>query len=147
MTELLLHGTCVEIQGKAVLVCGKPGTGKSSLALQLIDRGALLVADDQTFVRLEEGVLMASPPPNLKGLLEVRGIGICSFPYQGKSPLELCVDICEEREPERLPEPIFVEYHGVKVPSLRLVKNDPLGAIKVELRVGLKDQQITHQII
>jgi HPr kinase/phosphorylase len=135
----LLHGTCVEINGKAVLMTGKPGVGKSSLALQLIDRGAVLIADDQTLVKLEEGILMTSPPPSLKGLLEVRGIGICPFPYREQSPLALCVDICEEKGTERLPEPTFIEYHGVKVPCLKLTKNDPLGAIKVELSVGSKN--------
>ncbi len=135
MTNLLLHGTCVEVHGKAILISGKPGVGKSSLALQLIDRGALLVADDQTLIRLKGGGLIASPPLLLKGLLEVRGVGICSFPYQEKSTLGLCVDICEEKEAERLPEPTFIEYHGIKVPCLKLAKNDPLGAIKVELRV------------
>lgn len=140
MKDLLLHGTCVEINGKAVLISGQPGIGKSSLALQLIDRGATLVADDQTLIRVEHGgILMASPPPFLKGLMEVRGIGICPFPHQEKSPLQLCVDICEEKEPERLPEPVFVEHLGIKIPCLKLANNDPLGAIKVELRVGLKE--------
>ncbi|OJW53372.1 MAG: hypothetical protein BGO67_01320 [Alphaproteobacteria bacterium 41-28] len=137
--KLLLHGTCVEIKGKAVLISGKPGMGKSSLALQLIDRGALLVSDDQTFIKLKEGILIASPAPSLKGLLEVRGIGICPFPYQEQSPLALCVEISDEDKTQRLPEPIFIEYHGIQIPCLTLAKNDLLGAIKVELSVGLRD--------
>ena len=48
MTSQSVHGTCVEINGEAILIKGDPGVGKSSLALQLIDRGALLIADDQT---------------------------------------------------------------------------------------------------
>ncbi len=133
MTSFTIHGTCVEIKQKAVLISGKPGSGKSSLALQLMDRGALLVADDQTVLTLEEGLLTASPPPSLKGLLEVRGVGICSFPYQEQSPLALCVHICDEKEPERLPEPAFGEHFGLQIPCLNLMRNDPIGAIKVEL--------------
>ena len=140
MKELSVHGTCIEIQGKAILISGSPGMGKSSLALQLIDRGALLVADDQTLVRLEGECLIALPPPVLRGLMEVRGVGICSFPYQEKSPLVLCVDICEEDELERLPKPTFVEYYNIEVPLLKLIRDDPLGAIKIELKISLSNE-------
>ncbi len=138
MKPLLLHGTCVEIKGKAVLITGAPGVGKSSLALQLMDRGALLIADDQTLITLEEGVLITSSPPALKGLMEVRGVGICPFPYQEKAPLALCVEIYEDRELERLPEEVTVEYLGIKVGYLLLKKADPLGAIKTELKANKK---------
>jgi len=140
LKKFSLHATCVEIQGRAILISGKPGVGKSSLALQLIDRGAFLISDDQTFLSLEGEILVASPPHTLKGLMEVRGIGLCSFPYQEKSPLRLCVEICEEKELERFPEPAFIEYHGIKVPYLKLKRGDPLGTIKVELKVSFKDE-------
>ena len=87
---------------------------------------------------------MTSPPPSLKGLLEVRGVGICAFPYKEKSPLQLSVEICDERTLERLPEPIFVEYYGIKLPCLKLKKDDSLGAIKVELKIALKDKSGEH---
>lgn len=143
-TMVNIHGTCVEIKGKAVLITGQSGIGKSSLALQLIDRGALLIADDQTLLRLEGDHLMAHPPLALKGLLEVRGIGICSFPYQEKSPLALSVEISEDKKRERLPESMFIEYYNIKVPHLKLPRNDPLGAIKIELRVNFNDEQSTQ---
>ena len=139
MTLLTLHGTTVEIQGKAILLIGKPGIGKSSLALQLIDRGARLVADDQTYLTLEKGELYASCPDALKGLLEVRGVGICPFSSQNKSPLNLVVEICELDEILRLPDPTFIQYHNISIPSLKLAKYDPLGAIKVELKMGIKN--------
>jgi len=135
MNTQLLHSTCVEINGKAALISGKPGSGKTSLAIQLIDRGALLVADDQTIVSLEGKTLIASPPPALKGFIEVRGVGICPFPYQEKSSLALCVEICEEEDIERLPKPLFICYYNIEVRLLKLKKFDPLGAIKVELMV------------
>lgn len=139
MTFLTLHGTTIAIQGKAALLIGKPGMGKSSLALQLIDRGARLVADDQTCLTLEKGEVYASCPDTLKDLLEVRGVGICPFPSQGKSPLNLVVEICEADEILRLPDPIFVQYHNIPIPSLKLAKYDPLGALKVELKIGKKN--------
>jgi len=136
MTISSLHGTSVEIKGKAALITGKPGSGKSSLALQLLDRGALLVSDDQTHLVLEDGHIIVSPPASLQGMMEVRGIGICQFPYQEKSVLKLFVEICDQRDCERLPEPTFKEYYGIKVPYLKISKGDPLGAIKVELKIG-----------
>ncbi|MBY0272995.1 MAG: HPr kinase/phosphatase C-terminal domain-containing protein [Alphaproteobacteria bacterium] len=136
MTFLTLHGTAVEIQGKAVLLTGKPGMGKSSLALQLIDRGARLVADDQTCLILDKEEVYVSCPNALKGLLEVRGVGICPFPSQNKSPLSLVVEICELDEVLRLPDPTFIQYHNIPIPSLKLAKYDPLGALKVELKMG-----------
>lgn len=139
MTSITLHGTSIEIQGKAILLLGKPGIGKSSLALQLIDRGARLVADDQTCLTLEKGQVYASCPDTLKGLLEVRGVGICPFPSQNKSPLNLVVEICELDEILRLPDLTFTQYHNIPIPSLKLAKYDPLGAIKVELKMGIKN--------
>ncbi|MBA3814100.1 MAG: serine/threonine protein kinase [Alphaproteobacteria bacterium] len=136
---LLTHGTCVDIKGSGVLIRGNPGMGKSSLALQLMDRGALLVSDDQTILSLETGQVVAGPPSSLKGMMEVRGIGLCTFPFQQKSYLKLCVEICEKRELERLPETLFIEYHQVKIPLLKLEKNELLGAIKVEVKLFRKE--------
>lgn len=140
MSYLSFHGTCVEIKGKAVFITGVPGVGKSSLALQLIDRGAILVADDQTLITFEDGKLIARPPQTIKGLLEVRGVGLVSFPYQEKSELSLCVDICDDNSLQRLPEPVFFEYYDSKVPLLKLRRGDPMGAIKIELKVSQKEE-------
>ena len=137
-TTLTLHGTCVDIKGSGVLIQGKPGAGKSSLALQLIDRGAILVADDQTILTLVAEDIVAQSPVPLKGLLEVRDVGICSFPYTQTSPLKLCVEIGQEIT-ERLPEPQFVEYHNV-ISLLKLQQNDPLGMLKVELKLSHKGE-------
>lgn len=135
MKGISIHGTCIALNHKAVLICGSPGFGKSSLALQLIDRGAVLVSDDQTILTLEQGAVVAEAQPALKGLMEVRGVGICSFPYLEKASLELCVELCEEDQLERLPQFAFAKHYGIKVPFLKLKKDDPLGAIKIELKL------------
>ena len=70
-----LHASTVSIKGRAVLIEGPSGSGKSDLALRLIDRGATLVSDDYTIVRRIDGNLIASAPPNIAGLCEVRGCG------------------------------------------------------------------------
>lgn len=133
-----LHGTSVSLKGRAVLVLGKPGTGKSSLALSLIDRGAVLIADDQTLLTLETGIVMASCPAPLKGLLEVRGLGLCTFPFEDTAPLFLVVTLDAPDTILRLPDPTFVRYHGVEIPCLSLPHHDALGAVKVELAMREK---------
>lgn len=137
MTESFLHGTSVFYKNAGIFIQGKSGTGKSSLALQLIDHGALLISDDQTFITPQDDHLILSPPEQLKGLLEVRGIGICPFPYKEGIPLTLCIEICQEEECERLPTPSQIEYHGIQVPILKLEKQDALKRIKIDLKLQL----------
>lgn len=98
----LCHATCVAIGGRAVLIEGPSGSGKSDLALRLIDRGAVLIADDQTQVRAENGRLYAYAPATIAGQMEVRGMGIVRVPYLQRAPLALAVRI---GRPERMPEP------------------------------------------
>jgi hypothetical protein len=86
-----VHATAVAIGGAGVLLCGPSGSGKSDLALRLIDRGAILVADDVVNLRLADGHLHAYPEPALRGLLEVRGVGIIEFPYLDEAPVALAV--------------------------------------------------------
>ncbi len=131
----VLHASSISLNNQGILITGQPGTGKSTLALQLIDRGAILISDDQTIIMCEGDQLTLSPPPAIQGLIEVRGIGICEFPFQEDVPFKLCVELCADTPLERLPDPLFVEYHGVKVPLLKLIKNDPIGMIKIELKV------------
>src|SRR5687768_878873 len=96
-----VHTSCVAIDGRAVLIGGRSGKGKSDLALRLIDRGAKLVSDDYTFVRRKEGQLFASAPDTIKGKIEVRGVGILEFPAVRDVPVALFVDL--DTDPTRLP--------------------------------------------
>lgn len=86
-----VHATAVAIGGAGVLLCGPSGSGKSDLALRLIDRGAILVADDVVNLRFADGRLHAYPEPTLRGLLEVAGVGIVEFPYLDEAPIALAV--------------------------------------------------------
>jgi HPr kinase/phosphorylase len=82
-----------------VLLLGPPGSGKSDLALRLIDRGFALVADDR--VDIDAG--FAAAPAALAGLIEVRGLGIVRLPYLPRARLALAVTLGES--PARLPAP------------------------------------------
>jgi len=128
-----IHASCVVWQGMGVLLRGPSGSGKSDLALRLIDHGATLVADDQVLLEREGDRLLASPPEILAGLLEVRGLGILKFPHQEKTPIRLVVDLAELGEVERLPESATVGFLGVSVPLRVLFAFEPSAHAKVRL--------------
>ena len=128
-----VHGTTVGIGAAGVLLRGKPGSGKSDLALRLIDRGAILVADDRTGLNNQDGEIIARAPENLRGLLEVRGVGLVRVPTQETARLMLTVDL--ETPAERLPAPISATLLGVPIPLLRLAAFDPSTPAKIRLAV------------
>ena len=86
-----VHGTTVALQGEGVLLRGPSGSGKSDLALRLIDAGARLVADDQTELKRAADGLVARSPAAIAGRIEVRGVGILDVPTVASAPLRLVV--------------------------------------------------------
>lgn len=126
----LVHATTVAIGGRGVLIAGPSGAGKSDLALRLIDRGAVLVADDQTLVRFGSGGAIASAPAGIGGRLEVRGLGILALALLDAVPLALCVSLTETVE--RLPAPRTRTVAGVSLPEIALDPRPASAPIKVE---------------
>jgi serine kinase of HPr protein (carbohydrate metabolism regulator) len=138
MKETLVHASCVAIGGRAVLIAGASGRGKSDLALRLIDRGASLVSDDYTALAADGLRLLASPPERIAGKIEVRGIGIVELPWSEQVPVCLLVDL--DRPAERLPEPATRAIAGAEIPLIGLSALEASAPIKVEgalLRFGL----------
>src|SRR6185503_6471150 len=99
-----VHATCVALDGKAVLLRGPSGSGKSDLALRLIDGGARLVADDRVDLEREGSRILASAPPAIAGVIEARGLGLLRVGCVGRTPLSLVVDLVPAESVERLPE-------------------------------------------
>jgi HPr kinase/phosphorylase len=133
---MIVHGTSVAIGGDGILLRGPSGSGKSDLALRLIDAGALLVADDQTVLRRLGSALRMSAPPTLAGLIEMRGLGIVRVPACAGAWLRLVVDLVPEAAIERLPEPRRVALEGIDFPLLALA---PFAAsAPAKLRLALK---------
>lgn len=112
---LQLHATTVAIKGQALVMLGPSGSGKSSLALQLMTAGAVLVADDRTDLRLSAGRLIAQAPPPLLGRIEARGVGILSVLPSPPVPVMLACDLGRTEE-SRLPHPRHHDWLGVRVP-------------------------------
>ncbi|MBR0551637.1 HPr kinase/phosphorylase [Stakelama marina] len=127
-----LHASCVAIDGRAVLIEGRSGSGKSDLALRLIDRGAVLVSDDYTLVTRSGQALNASAPERITGKIEVRGVGVVEMTAQTDVPVALMLTI--EDRPDRLPEPgSGRRIAGVAIPVHPIAALEASAPIKAEL--------------
>jgi serine kinase of HPr protein (carbohydrate metabolism regulator) len=135
-----IHASTVASDGRAVLISGPSGSGKSDLTLRLLDRGFTLVSDDQTIVRRDGNRLIASAPPTIAGKLEIRGIGIVDMETVSDIPVALFVELTSEIQ--RLPDdrrerPVL----GVNLPLVSVDALAASAASKVALaldRLGLK---------
>ena len=116
----ILHATCVSAGSVGVLLLGPSGSGKSDLALRLISRGHMLVADDRTVLCIENGHLAATVEEEIRGLLEVRGVGLLEYPVANHIPVRLVVELVSREEMERIPEPSMFECLGRKVPKIAI---------------------------
>lgn len=129
-----VHASCVAIDGRAILIEGRSGEGKSDLALRLIDRGAALVSDDYTLCLRDGAKLVGKPPETIAGKIEVRGVGLVEMPHLTVAPISLVVTILDS--PPRLPEPQTRRIAGVDVPQIALTALEPSAPIKVEIALG-----------
>ena len=130
----LLHASCVAIGGRAVLITGDSGSGKSDLALRLIDRGAVLVSDDQVELSVENKRLIAAAPTTIAGQIEVRGLGIVAMPHHSPMPVSLLIELGAPLE--RMPEPREQSLCGVAVPAIALDPFEASAPIKAELALS-----------
>lgn len=135
MTALVPNASCVAIGGRGVLILGEPGCGKSSLALALIDRGAVLIGDDGVAIAVEGDRLVASPPPNIEGLAEVRNVGLIRLPTT-TAPLALAVRLT--RDTARHPDGAGVfDVLGMTLPLVKLWPESHVLHIRAEHALAL----------
>jgi HPr kinase/phosphorylase len=132
MSSATIHASAVLVGARAVLIRGPSGSGKSRLALQLIEaarhgalRFARLVGDDRVHVEAAHGRLVVRPADALAGLIEVRGLGIRKLPYEPSAVVGLVVDLAADAE--RLPpaDQQRTELAGVAVARLAVAAGEP----------------------
>lgn len=133
--SLVHSATCVALGDRALLIEGSSGSGKSMLALTLIDRGAVLIGDDGVTLEKRGERLIASPPPRIAGLLEVRNLGLLHFPVTSDVPVALVLRIDAEA-PRFIEAAERVELGGVDLPMVRVWPGGSELALKAELALG-----------
>ncbi len=140
--EKQIHATCIAIDGLAVLLVGPSASGKSDLALRLIDAGARLVADDRVDLRLvtdnmgADDLIAAAPAP-LHGMIEVRGLGIVAMPALEAAPVRLVCELVAEAEIDRLPPARSLELLSTPVAAVSIAPFQASAVIKVQLALGI----------
>ncbi|MBU6474562.1 MAG: serine/threonine protein kinase [Alphaproteobacteria bacterium] len=135
--KTVLPGTAVAVGGadfpaSAVLLRGFSGRGKSDLAFRLIGAGATLICDDQVALeRRQDDKIIAEPVESIRGLLEVRGLGLLKYPVAPPTQLRLAVDLVSREDVPRLPDPETVDILGVPVAVLKLHAFDASAPAKI----------------
>ena len=130
-----LHATSVAIEDNGVAIFGDPGSGKSDLALRLIDSGATLISDDITvFSKLEKNINLFGIE-NTKGLLEVREVGIITVPYVEGIKLKLVVRLTD-KVIERIPKTNQINLLGLKFPKLEINGKNSSSVAKVKVKLN-----------
>lgn len=130
MSSRLHQASCVAIEGRGLLIEGPPGSGKSSLALALIDRGAVLVGDDGVILDERDEQVWALPAPNIRGLLEIRNVGLFRLPVaEARVALVVTLDLQAARLPER---PVVARRAGRDLPALALYPDSPVLPLRAE---------------
>jgi HPr kinase/phosphorylase len=130
-SSLILHATSLVFCGQGILLRGPSGSGKSDLALRLIDKEAILVADDNNIMSVEQDVLYAQAPSATAGLLEIRGVGLRCVPHVEKAAIDFCFDCVALGDIPRMPEESVVDIAGVKIPLFKIYPFEVSAVAKI----------------
>lgn len=128
-----IHATCIAFGDIGVLLRGPSGSGKSDLALRLIDAGATLVADDRVMLAAGHGRVVACAPPELAGLLEVRGVGLVELPYASNIGIALIADLVPSDAIDRLPDPGWSAYLDRRIRTIALAPFEHTTVAKLRI--------------
>lgn len=137
------HATCAEVDGVGILITGPSGSGKSDLTLRLMQGGAQLVADDRVDLSIDQTQIIARAPKALRGLLEVREIGIVKVPFLEQAVIRALIELKPGQILDRLPTESFVELLGIRIRQFQI---DPWQQ-SAPAKVRLVTQLITGSIV
>ncbi len=130
-----IHSTSVVIDDNGVLILGDSGSGKSDLALRLIDSGATLISDDISICRKNLNNIYLYCPPEIKGLLEVREIGIITVPFVERIKLRLVVNL-KSINNERFPKDSTYRILGIKIPIINIEGKNSSAVAKIKVKLN-----------
>ena len=141
------HGTAVQVNGKGILLRGASGSGKSSIAMRLLDECRLsnttgfLIADDRICVEQKNNALFVSAPDNLRGLMEIRGLGIVAMKCIKQAKLDLVVDLVPEEFFERYPQQGIqsTSLSGMELLRIHIEERNPDAAAIIRTYLHLTD--------
>ncbi len=130
-----IHSTSVVIDDNGVLILGDSGSGKSDLALRLIDNGATLISDDISICRKNSNNIYLYCPPEIKGLLEVREVGIITVPFVERIKLRLVVNL-KSNNNERFPKDSSFRILGIKIPIINIEGKNSSAVAKIKVKLN-----------
>jgi serine kinase of HPr protein (carbohydrate metabolism regulator) len=138
-----LHGNCLWVNETGVLILGDAASGKTELALTMINSGrGTLVADDQVIIEREHKILMARPPEGLQGLMQIHGIGIFNLYNIAPVPLHLIIELVPHTDVPLIPEKSEKEIQGLSLPLLKLAGHEASSADKLWLATNLLKKEM-----
>ena len=129
--KIQIHATAVALDGAAVLLRGLSGSGKSDLAYRLMMSGAQLIGDDQVSLELRQGRIYADGVDSIRGLLEVRGVGLMKWQVAPPCPVALMLDMVARDDVPRLPDVAYDTVLGLRVPRFSLYPFEASSVYKV----------------
>jgi len=144
MTKLAIHATSIFLNGQGVLIIGASGAGKSSLALELIEQGGVLISDDITYLTEKDGKLWALCDEKWQGYIEVRGLGIIqNIPFKALSEINYVIELVEEKT-QRIPEKISKKmYCGLTVPMFKIYKDEKFLPTLVKIAGKIVSKEVS----
>ena len=136
-----VHSSAIVLEDNGVLIVGDSGSGKSDLALRLIDSGATLISDDITICEKKNDIIYLSAPAETKGLLEVREVGIITVPFVEKIILKMIVKL-EEGDLQRMPCKNTQKILGQKIPTVIINGRNSSSVAKVKVKLNeIRDEK------
>lgn len=135
-SRVIRHGTAVLLSSAehppaAVFIRGASGSGKSDLAFRLLAQGAVLISDDQVELERRQDRIFAGAIDAIRGLIEVRGVGLLRYPVADPAPVKLVIDLVPRDDVPRLPEWKTMDVLGVNLPVLKLHAFDVAAPCKL----------------
>ena len=136
-SKLNQHCSVVEINQRGILIVGLSGTGKTSLALGLLERAekrglsSSLICDDQAILSSDGKSLVANAPKAIAGKIELRGFGVIEHPYKQSAQINLVAEICEDDAIERMPGQNHINLCDIALPHLRVPRQHEALASRI----------------